>query len=182
MLKQRPADLPSSAPASPGSVARAAQPPAPGTIENQPRPQTAEPTAAVQSRINSFIFDAEAFTKHPSLRDLNDHLDKNPATALNSRQAAAHIGREESYFCRFFKRKVGVTYSQWNSYRRVKYALKLLSTFNESITDIAEHCGIPDLRTFERHCFKWTGFTPRVIRERLCAPNFAAHLAGEVNL
>jgi AraC-like DNA-binding protein len=133
--------------------------------EQQKPPQ--EQLVAACRRLDEFSFEASAFVQHGPLRRLKCFIDENPSKQINLKHAASEACLEPRYFGRFFHRRVGVSFGDWNSYRLMQRGLALLAGYESSITDIAEDCGFSNLRTFERHCQKWTGLPPRTIRDLL---------------
>jgi AraC-like DNA-binding protein len=119
---------------------------------------------AARARLDSFSFHAAAFDYYSPLLRLRRHLEEHPADFIGLGEAAAIGGQEKHYFCTFFKQKVGVSFAAWNSHRRMMRAFVSLATIDETITTIAEICGFADLRTFERHCLRWTGIMPKTVR------------------
>jgi AraC-like DNA-binding protein len=138
---------------------------------NRPeRPAALNPDEARQqliearARLDTFAFHTAAFDYYSPLQRLRRHLEEHPEDFIGLKEAAAIGGQERHYFCTFFREKVGVSFAVWNSYRRMTRAFITLATVDETITTIAEICGFADLRTFERHCMRWTGIMPKTVR------------------
>jgi len=81
--------------------------------------------------------------------------------------AANLAGIERSYFCRVFKKHMGIGFAVWLREIRVAYAKDLLSRPEVRITDIALMCGFSDLSSFDRFFRNSVGFTPRRYRRAL---------------
>ncbi|HEX4998487.1 MAG TPA: AraC family transcriptional regulator [Terriglobia bacterium] len=137
-----------------------------GTQEDIVAPRS-KALADVRARLDSFSFCASAFEYYGPLQRLLRYVEQNPDELIGLAEAAAIGGQERHHFCAFFHRKVGVRFSVWNSHRRMMRALTALATIDDTITRVAEHSGFSDLRTFERHCVRWTGMAPKRIREVL---------------
>jgi AraC-like DNA-binding protein len=119
---------------------------------------------AARNRLDRFSFHAAAFDYYSPLQRLRRYLEEHPEDLVGLKEAAAIGGQERHYFCTYFREKVGVSFAAWNSHRRMVRAFLTLSTCDENITTIAGICGFADLRTFERHCFRWTGIMPKTVR------------------
>ena len=74
------------------------------------------------------------------------HLDEDLSLPTVARIACMDIG----YFSAFFRAKTGVRFTEWVALLRVRRAIALMKTENESITSIAVQVGFTSLRTFER--------------------------------
>jgi AraC-like DNA-binding protein len=133
----------------------------------RPSQSTERPEQLLSSacrRIQEFPYAAATFEHCAPLQRLQRHVDDHPADPLDSAQAAAIAGYERTHFSKYFKETTGVTFKDWNSHRRMRLALQVLSNRDESITAVAEKAGFPDLRAFELHCLRWTGIQPKTLR------------------
>lgn len=95
------------------------------------------------------------------LEYIQTHLDQDIKTA----DLAALVGMSQYYFCRLFKRSMGVAPYQYVLQQRVERAKQLLKQNEQSIAEIALMCGFKNqshLTTFFR---KSTGITPKTFRK-----------------
>jgi AraC-like DNA-binding protein len=89
-----------------------------------------------------------------------DHLEE----PIDLADAARVVSLERTYFCRFFRRMVGVGFRQWLSEIRIQRAEEMLSEHNLAITEVALAVGFRDLRTFERAFKRVAGVTPHAYK------------------
>ena len=68
---------------------------------------------------------------------------------------------ESGYFSKKFKEKVGVTYSDYVTNRRIESAKKYLEETDMSVAEISETVGYMDVRYFREVFKRITGTTPR---------------------
>ena len=68
------------------------------------------------------------------------------------------------YFCRVFKREMGVTAIQYLTNYRISLAEAKLKDHNKSITQIAYECGFDDISYFYRCYKKIKGISPKSVR------------------
>jgi transcriptional regulator GlxA family with amidase domain len=93
-----------------------------------------------------------------------EHVERN-LTRQPSLKELARIARlERTYFCRYFKKNVGMSFSEWNRRLRVEHAKTLLRTSSISITAIALSVGYADVTNLERNFRKREGVSPRQFR------------------
>jgi AraC-like DNA-binding protein len=96
-----------------------------------------------------------------------EHLDE----PIDLADAARVASLERTYFCRFFRRVVGVGFPQWLNETRVRRAEELLREHNLAITEVALAVGFRDLRTFERVFKRVAGTTPRLYKLAVRPPH-----------
>jgi AraC-like DNA-binding protein len=102
-----------------------------------------------------------AFDFYPPLQRLQSHLAEKISAPLSLCAAAGIAHLEPTYFCRFFRERVGVTFTYWLGLRRVNHATTVMERIDSPLIQIAADSGFPDFRTFERTFKKYTGLTPR---------------------
>ncbi|MDH6363439.1 AraC-like DNA-binding protein [Enterococcus sp. PF1-24] len=68
-------------------------------------------------------------------------------------EVASHIGFSSSYFSRFFKKNVGLTFSRYLMEYRINHAKYILGTENIPMTEVASRSGFASIKTFH-HVFK----------------------------
>lgn len=106
----------------------------------------------------------EAFTYYQRLRLLKKYIEGHPDEPISLGKAARITATEKTYFSSFFRRKVGITFTDWIRRFRVARAMKIMKDRDSSITEIAYEVGFSDLRTFERAFKRLTRKTPREYR------------------
>ena len=80
--------------------------------------------------------------------------------------AARDMGMSEAYFSRYFKNATGTTFSAYLNRVRTDNAVRLLqSNGGLAMTEIAERCGFPTIRTFNRIFREVTGYAPSQLPE-----------------
>lgn len=86
--------------------------------------------------------------------------------AMDFAQAAKFMNMSESYFSRFFKKMVGVTYSHYVNTLRIERAVDVLArNTNSTMTEVMCQCGFYSLRSFNRVFKELTGYTPTQLPE-----------------
>ena len=101
---------------------------------------------------------------HRRLAPVFEYVERN-LTRRPSLEELAKIARlERTYFCRYFKKNVGIGFSEWNRRLRVDHAKTLLRTSSVSITAVAFAVGYADLTNLERDFRRCEGVSPRQFR------------------
>jgi transcriptional regulator GlxA family with amidase domain len=93
------------------------------------------------------------------------HLAANAEDALSLTRAAQICGLERTYFCRFFRARVGMSFSEWNRRLRIERAKALLCREHRSVLAIALMVGYKDLTTFERNFRRCEQLSPTEYRK-----------------
>lgn len=87
---------------------------------------------------------------------INHHITED----INIDQICAASYMSKYYFCRLFKKKIGVTVMEYVQKTRIAMAKELLSESNMSVTEIAEACGFSSISYFSRSFKNETSVTP----------------------
>ena len=94
---------------------------------------------------------------------IHDHYSE----PLNTAQMAQQFFFSKEYFCRFFKKYTGVTFSQYLAKYRVLQAEQLLAQTSKKISEIALETGFADEGSFIQCFRKYYGCTPRNYRKEI---------------
>ena len=100
-----------------------------------------------------------AFLYYARLRRVKEHIGLNYSEEMSLDKAARIAATEKTYFSTFFRKKVGITFTDWLRRIRVAKAIDIMKTRNQSICDIAFEVGFGDLRSFERAFKRSTNLT-----------------------
>ncbi len=109
--------------------------------------------------------DERAFDYYPRLSRLRRYCLSNLEAPISLSQAAEQVSLERTYFCTYFRRKVGVSFGQWLTLLRVERALRLLEDESMHITDVATAVGFQSLSAFERAFRSTMGTTAALYRK-----------------
>ena len=82
-----------------------------------------------------------------------------------SKEAADIASLNQDYFCRMFKKCMGVTFLEYVNQVRINHIHEELLATEDSITDILEHNGFTNYKVFSRMFKAQFGMTPRELRK-----------------
>ncbi len=85
-------------------------------------------------------------------------------STISLKQISQDIPINYFWLSRLFKRKVGISFTEYLNKEKCKRAQKLLLYSNKNITDIAFDCGFNSVQHFERVFKKMFGITPNKFR------------------
>jgi len=108
-----------------------------------------------------------SFDYYPPLHRIKIYTEEHYLEEIPLPCAAAVAGMEPTYFSSFFRRKVGIRFTDWLWCVRIAHAVRLLSRRDEPIRDIALAVGFHDMRTFQRAFKRVTNMTARAFKGRV---------------
>lgn len=73
---------------------------------------------------------------------------------------------QPGYFCRFFKKRMGVTFLEYQNEYRLSYIYRDLISTNDPVHDILERHGFTNYKLFRRMFYEHFGDTPTKIRQK----------------
>lgn len=101
------------------------------------------------------------------LEAVMNYVKNNFSTAVSLENAASVISLNPEYFCRFFKKYVGITFLEYVNRVRLTHVYDDLIHTDLSITDILERSGCTNYKLFIRNFKATYGCTPSQMREKL---------------
>jgi AraC-like DNA-binding protein len=78
--------------------------------------------------------------------------------------AAAHVGLDKKYFCRFFKKNMGMTFLQYLNEMRLAHIYQELISTGDPVSEITERNGMTNQKLFNRTFKELYGCTPSQVR------------------
>ncbi|MBQ8928355.1 MAG: response regulator transcription factor [Oscillospiraceae bacterium] len=96
----------------------------------------------------------------PLLEKLSVLLEKCQDTAVTTEIAAEFFGFNRDYFTRYFKRRTGMTFSEFHRGFMIEYAKLLLSSGHFKVQEVSDILGLSSADYFTRIFKKHTGKTP----------------------
>ncbi len=106
----------------------------------------------------------EAFNYYPWNR-LLQYVEDHYSEHISPAKAARITGLDISSFTAFFRKSVGINFTDWVGEVRVEKAIELMKARDFSIPEIAYEVGFGDLKTFGRAFKKHTRMTPREFKK-----------------
>lgn len=100
------------------------------------------------------------------LAPLLDHLRTHLTERVTVRAAARRLGMSESYFMRFFRETMGLSFIAWINQVRLAEAHRLLLSSDRQVCAIANETGFCDQSYFDRRFRRRFGVSPTEIRLR----------------
>ena len=97
----------------------------------------------------------------PVIKFIHDNIDK----PINNGMLASIAGFNENYFCRYFKKYIGIPPKQYITKAKMEYARNLLIKDRLSVKEAAHKTGFPDPFTFSKQFKNYFFISPSKIRK-----------------
>ncbi|HZF13299.1 MAG TPA: AraC family transcriptional regulator [Thermoanaerobaculia bacterium] len=123
--------------------------------------------SSVSSRLSSttLAINWRSFEYYPPLNRIRRYTEEHYREEIPLSCAAEIAGMEASYFSAFFRRKIGIRYTDWLCFLRISQAISLISSRDRPILEIAVAVGFSDPRSFQRAFKRITKMTAREFKE-----------------
>ena len=96
-----------------------------------------------------------------------EYINENLSVNLTLMGIATELAISQYYFCRLFKRSIGITPHQYILQQRIEKSKQLLLQKDIRIVDIANQCGFANPSHFARCFRKMMGISPQQFRETI---------------
>ena len=123
----------------------------------------------IQRDFSEKVYQIDVSQKQQDLVKLNEVLDyvaKNYIRAIPLDEIAQVAGFQVKYFCRFFKKHMGITFLEYQNEVRLSYIYSDLLNTDELISHILEKYGFNNYKLFMRMFKMRFGNTPLKIRKQ----------------
>jgi AraC-like DNA-binding protein len=95
------------------------------------------------------------------IRSLITYVDDHLTEKIDMGVASQIAGMSYSYFSKYFKKKMGSSFTDYVNQKRISKAERLLVTENRSVNEIAESVGIENMAHFYELFKRFNGCTPK---------------------
>ncbi len=102
-----------------------------------------------------------SFDYYPPLGRIKQYTEEHYREGIPLPCAAEVAGMEATYFSAFFRKKVGIRYTDWLCCLRISHAMRMIENRDRPIAEVAMAVGFSDLRTFQRAFKRVTHMTAR---------------------
>lgn len=116
-------------------------------------------------------------TKQDKLKELLNYVDTHYAGPITIRDASLRLGVTDQYFCRYFRRVTGMSFTEYLNDLRLRRATKEIELTNRPISDIAFDHGFENAGYFFKNFKQKYGITPLRYRKKYLKENTAFTLS-----
>ena len=102
-----------------------------------------------------------------NLKKVLQYIGEHYSSPIRLSELAELVNMNEQYFCRYFKKNIGKTITEYINVIRVEKAATALAETEDKIIDIASACGFDNTGYFIRRFKKEKGMTPSEYRKKV---------------
>ena len=96
-----------------------------------------------------------------------DYVENNYSMKIKIDEIASKMFFSKNYLSKIFKKETGSSIHEFLTEIRIKEVSRLLTSTNDTISDIALSCGFTDMKSFYSIFKKYTGQTPKQYRDNI---------------
>ncbi len=93
------------------------------------------------------------------------YIKENYEKKIKISEVSDYVGMSEQYFCRYFKKNVGKTLTEYINEIRIDKATEMLGNTDEKVIDIAVQCGYDNISYFIKRFKRMKGISPLEYRK-----------------
>lgn len=101
------------------------------------------------------------------IKELFQYVSDSYSEPISLSEAAKMVALNKEYFCRIFKRCMGVTFLEYVNLVRIDHIHEQLLLTDDSVTDILERNGFTNYKVFSRMFKEQFGMTPSEMRKQM---------------
>ncbi len=101
------------------------------------------------------------------LKPVLEWVERKSEEKLTVKEACKRANMSYYYFVKFFKQTVGMTFTEYVHYKKVKRAERILLTEDVSITEVGERIGMPNMAHFYKVFRKYNRCSPHEFRKKM---------------
>ena len=106
-------------------------------------------------------------TSFNRIRDVITYVEEHFREPISLQDIAGHLGLGREYFCRFFKKNMGMSFLRYLNEVRISHVYRDLEQTDAPIAEIAEKNGFLNQKLFNRTFREVYGCTPSAVRRKL---------------
>lgn len=106
-------------------------------------------------------------TSFNRIRDVITYVEEHFREPISLQDIAGHLSLGREYFCRFFKKNMGMSFLRYLNEVRISHVYRDLEQTDAPITEIAEKNGFHNQKLFNRTFREVYGCTPSAVRRKL---------------
>jgi len=101
------------------------------------------------------------------LKPVLDYVEQHLTDRISVDEVCHIANMSYYYFVKFFKKSIGLSFTEYVNYRKVKRAERLLLTKDLSITEVGEKIGMPNMAHFYKMFKKYNDCSPKQYQKKM---------------
>lgn len=99
------------------------------------------------------------------IRNVISYVEEHYSEPVSLQEISAHLGLTKEYFCRFFKKQMGISFLQYLNEVRISHIYQDLIKTSLPVHEIAEQNGFTNQKLFNQTFKQIYGYTPSAVRK-----------------
>jgi len=105
------------------------------------------------------------------LKPVLDYVEDNIGERITVEEACRLINMSYYYFVKFFKKTMGLSFTEYVNFRKIKRAEQLLLTRDLSISEVGDQTGMPNMAHFYKMFKRFNHCSPKEFQRKMLAWN-----------
>ena len=101
------------------------------------------------------------------LKPVFDYVEANLSGRIQVDTVCRLANMSYYYFVKFFKKTVGMSFTEYVNFRKIKWAERILLTEDRSMAEVGEMIGIPNMAHFYKMFRKYNDCSPKAYQKRM---------------
>lgn len=105
------------------------------------------------------------------LKPVLDYIENHLTDRIQVEEVCKIANMSYYYFVKYFKRTIGLSFTEYVNYRKVKWAERILLTKDLSISEVGERIGMPNMAHFYKMFKKYNDCSPKQFQRKMLVWN-----------
>jgi len=101
------------------------------------------------------------------MKPVLDYVESNLTSRIQVEEVCKLANMSYYYFVKFFKKSVGLSFTEYVNYRKIKWAERILLTRDLSISEVGDQIGMPNMAHFYKMFKKYNDCSPKEFQKRM---------------
>ncbi|SEM52518.1 AraC family transcriptional regulator [Paenibacillus sp. OV219] len=107
------------------------------------------------------------------LRGVIDYVEEHLEARIQVDEVSKLANMSYYYFVKFFKKAIGLSFTEYVNYRKIKWAERILLTKDLSVSEVGDCIGMPNMAHFYKMFKKYNDCSPKQFQKRMLEWNRA---------
>lgn len=122
----------------------------------------------IRSDTRNVLVQSEDFDRI-RLYSVLDYVESNLTDRIQVDEVCKLANMSYYYFVKFFKRTIGMSFTEYVNYRKIKWAERILLTKDVSISEVGDQIGMPNMAHFYKMFKKYNDCSPKQFQKKMLA-------------
>ncbi|WP_219838346.1 AraC family transcriptional regulator [Paenibacillus sp. R14(2021)] len=101
------------------------------------------------------------------LRGVLDYVEEHLTDRIQVDEVSKLANMSYYYFVKFFKKAIGLSFTEYVNYRKIKWAERILLTKDLSISEVGDRIGMPNMAHFYKMFKKYNNCSPKQFQRKM---------------